>query len=35
MSFSFKDFFNKISNDNRIFTSEDIKGMTTKEFSAT
>lgn len=32
MSFSFKNFFNKISNDNRIFTREDISNMSTKEF---
>lgn len=32
MGFSFKDFFNKIANNNRIFTSEDIKNMSTKEF---
>ena len=32
MSFTFKNFFNKVSNDNRIFTKEDIKNMSSKEF---
>ena len=32
MSFTFKTFFNKVSNNNRIFTSKDIKNMSSKEF---
>lgn len=32
MSFTFKNFFNKVSNNNRIFTSKDIKNMSSKEF---
>ena len=29
-----KEFFNKIANDNRIFTREDIGNMSSDEFSA-
>ena len=32
VSFTFKNFFNKISNSNRIFTKEDIAKMSSKEF---
>lgn len=32
MTFTFKNFFNKVSNDSRIFTREDIANMSSKEF---
>ncbi len=32
MTFTFKNFFNKILNSNRIFTREDVANMSSKDF---